>query len=785
MLQYFHAKTIALATNLCRLNPARTFANLKCGLTLATTTTEEPPALSSQHLFFNKIWNLSMQKLLRFLCLMLATSVCTYLSSPSVVNAQDRPQITLGYTMINGRIGPLEATEGEIALVSVQSDKNVSSALDVTVNVTQTGNFVGIVPDNVQYAAPFTHGVLGKNTVTIPAGKNVAIFGIAFTDDRIHENNGTVSVSLAREPTYSVILEPLSARQKTFSVQDDEPEPVFSIETNSVTISDTDSFEVSVTSNIESENQYAINLSISSPLAGLIPSNNQSTTVNFPALTTTQTHTINVAEVATSTTDGHPVSVSIDNSDSYNVNGSKRLIQVNVIDGGNLPTITIAAGNASVSEGAPASFTITNTNSSTSTSKIPINLKISSTGDSLYRIPYDTIELPANASSVSYILPTASDGATTGPAGAITVTLEPSKDYKLGTQKSAMVTITNDGSTQMPILYIDNKSEDGSNRVIDSVTVASSGTTNAEFTVFSNVNPGSSFTVSFQADNVDGAFLGTINNTSPTISFSEVKNSNPTIFSGTLQIPVVQDPASNKKSGIIQVTLVDPTNSAYSVHKVHKSATMRVIKDTSSLPVISITGGGRFEEGQDGVFYLQADRAPSSAIQVTVALTDPQLFLLSSSNRTVEISSTFPVPLYLPTDGDSNQDMDNTITATIQADPAATDTYEVSSVNNSATITVYDNDDLTLPSVQISGSGSSTEGSTVGFTITVTPTPSQPLDVDIDILREGDFFPDEIESKLTKKTVTVPTTGTFRYLEPTVSDAVDEPHGKIYCYYSH
>ena len=153
--------------------------------------------------------------------------------------------------------------------------------------------------------------------------------------------------------------------------------------------------------------------------------------------------------------------------------------------------------------------------------------------------------------------------------------------------------------------------------------------------------------------------------------------------------------------------------------------------------------------------------------------------MLSSSNRTVEISSTIPVPLYLPTDGDSNLDTDNTITATIQADPAATDTYEVSSINNSATITVYDNDDLTLPSVQISGSGSSTEGSTVGFTITVTPTPSQPLDVDIDILREGDFFPDEIESKLTKKTVTVPTTGTFRYLEPTVSDAVDEPHGKI------
>ena len=781
-LQYFPMKIIYAITYLRGSRLTHTFISAISRFFLAVATKQSRPALSSQHPFFNKIWNPSMRKLLRFFCLLLATSLCTYLSSPTGVNAQDRPQITLGYTMINGRIGPLEATEGEIALVSVQSDKNVSSALDVTVNVTQTGNFVGIVPDNVQYPAPFTHGVLGKNTVTIPAGKKVAIFGIAFTDDKIHENNGTVSVSLAREPTYSVILEPLSARQKTFRVQDDEPEPVFSIATMSTIISDTDSFEVSVTSNIGSENQYAINLSISTPFTGLVPSSNQSATINFPALATTQSHTISVADVATSTTDGHPVSVSIDSSDSYNVNLAKRIVQVNVIDGMNLPTVTIAAGSASVSEGAPASFTITSTSASTSPTQI--NLKITSTGDSLYRIPYDTIELPANDTSVAYVLPTESDGATTGSAGRITVTLEPSKDYKLGSQKSAEVTITNDGSTQMPILYIDNKSEtinneNGNNRVSNSVTVTSSGTTNAEFTVFSNVNLGSGFTVSYLAENIDGSFItSSLTGTTQTqfIDFSLVTGGTG-IYSGTLEIPVVQD--ANRKSGEVQVTLIDPTNSTYSVHKVNKSATMRVIKDSSNLPVVSITGGGRFEEGQNGVFYLQADRAPSSAIQVTVALTDPELFLVSRSNRTVEISSTIPVPLYLPTDGDSNLDTDNTVSATIQADPAATDTYEVSSVNNSASITIFDNDNLTLPSVQITGTAPVTEGNTAGFTITVSPAPSQPLEVNIDILREGDFFPDEIESKLTKKTVTIPTTGTYNYLEPTVSDAVDEPHGKI------
>ena len=777
LIQHRCAKIIDAIAYQCDLKLAPAPIVAKYGFITVVATKQDFPALSprlSSSITTRKTFQL---KKLRYLWMLLAISICTSLPSLTGANAQDRPKITLGYTMIDSRIGPLEAAEGELALVSVQSDQNVSNALDVTVNVTQTGNFVGTVPDNVQYAAPFTRGVLGKNTVTIPAGKNVAIIGIAFADDLIHEDDGTVSVSLGKEPTYSIKLEPLSARQKNFSVQDDEPEPVFSIATNAVAISDTDSFEVHVNSSIASENQYAIDLSISSPLSGLITSSNQSASINFTPLATTQSHTINVAEVATSTTDGHPISVRIDSSDSYNVDGSNRLVQVHVIDGGNLPTITIAAGSPSVSEGSPATFIITNT--SASTSIIPINLKISSTGDSLYRIPYDTIELPANETSVTYILPTASDGTTTGPAGSISVSLEPSKDYKLGSQKSAEVTITNDGSRQMPILYIANKNktinnEVGNNRVIDSIEVNSTGTM-AEFTVFSNVNPGTNFTVSFQAANLDGTFLGTISNTSPSINFSEVDNTG--IFSGTLEIPVIQD--TNRKSGEIQVTLIDSTNSTYSVYKLNKSATMRVINDSSSLPVISISGDGRFEEGQEGVFYLQADRAPSSAIQVTIALTDPQLYLLSRSNRTVEISSTAPVPLYLATDGDSNLDMDNTITATIQADPAATDTYEVSSVNNSATITIFDNDDLTLPSVQVSGTGTATEGSTVGFRITVSPTPAQPLDVDIDILREGDFFPDAIESQLIKKTITVPTTGTFDYLEPTVSDAVDEPHGKI------
>ena len=54
------------------------------------------------------------------------------------------------------------------------------------------------------------------------------------------------------------------------------------------------------------------------------------------------------------------------------------------------------------------------------------------------------------------------------PTGSITVTLEPGEGYKLSSQtnqQSQMVTITNDGMAQRPVLYVENKTG------VDSVSV--------------------------------------------------------------------------------------------------------------------------------------------------------------------------------------------------------------------------------------------------------------------------------------------------------------------------
>ena len=707
--------------------------------------------------------------------MLLAVSVCTYLTSLSSVAGQVMPEISLGFTVIDGRIDDSEATEGEIALFSVQSNQNVSSALNISVNVTQSGNFIGTVPADTPRTNQFTNGVVETNTVTIASGKNIAFIGIALIDDEIDEDNGSVTVSLVEGSSYTTTSNP-SKNRKSIIVKDNDLEPVFSIETKSIAVSDTDSFAVRVVSSIQSEKTYAVNLSISSTLAGLIGSSNQSTTLNFAALDTEKTYTVILeSSIATSTTSGHPVTVSINNSDSYYINNSKRSVQVHVINGISLPAVSISEGNSAVSEGSPATFTISIPTAITTATTV--KLGISSTEDRLVRLSNDTVVIPANTTSVSYILPTESDGATTGSAGSITVAILPGKDYKLGSTSSTSVTITNNGATQMPIMFIQNIIG------VNSVTVGSSGT-NAEFTIFSNVNSGSNFSVSYRASNVDGNFISSSiagSDRTQFVNFSPVTGST-TTFSATLEVPVIQD--ANRKSGVIEVTLIDPTTSTYSVRKVLKSATLRVIKDTSTLPVVSITGGGSYEEGQDGIFYLQADRKPSSAKTVTVSLNDPERYILGSSSitssATVEITSTNPVPLVISTDGDTNIESDGTITATINADTASPATYDASaSPNNTATITITDNDHFTIPTLSIVGLASITEGRNAVFTITASRISSQPLAVNIEIKREGDFFPDVIESKLTRKTITIPTSGQYFYVEPTVADAVAEPAGKV------
>ena len=248
------------------------------------------------------------------------------------------PEVYFDYMLINGDVVKSEATEGELILISVKSNTSLNATTNIMINVSQAGNFFTPVLPTTPLAGGFTHGMIGSNTVTIGSGKNVAFIGVATKDDEFDESNGSITFSIERGTGYVRSTDPTKDRTRTILVKDNEPEPKFSIETKYTTVSDTDFFEVSVISSKKSEDTFDVNLTISSTLNGLIAHNNQTAILNFAAKDTVKKHMVPIESgMATNTTDGHPVIVSIDPSDSYNVNKSDRSVQVNVVNGTSLP----------------------------------------------------------------------------------------------------------------------------------------------------------------------------------------------------------------------------------------------------------------------------------------------------------------------------------------------------------------------------------------------------------------------------------------------------------------
>ena len=122
-----------------------------------------------------------------------------------------------------------------------------------------------------------------------------------------------------------------------------------------------------------------------------------------------------------------------------------------------------------------------------------------------------------------------------------------------------MVTITNDGMAQRPVLYVENKTG------VDSVSVGSAGNVNAEFTVYSNVNPSNSMlNISTFVTNLDGNFIasGNTGEKPATLNFSPVTGVS-NLFSADLTVPVILD--TNRKSGEIMVELENDNALMYSV----------------------------------------------------------------------------------------------------------------------------------------------------------------------------------------------------------------------------
>ena len=129
--------------------------------------------------------------------------------------------------------------------------------------------------------------------------------------------------------------------------------------------------------------------------------------------------------------------------------------------------------------------------------------------------------------------------------------------------------------------------------------------------------------------------------------------------------------------------------------------------------------GSAVTEGGDAVFTVSANPAPASALTVTVTVADDAnsdfLAQADEGGKTVTIAGgqTFAT-LTVPTQNDSTDETDGSVTATLQADTG----YTLASPST-ATVAVSDNDELPaiIPVDGIAGSSAVTEGGDAVFTI--------------------------------------------------------------------
>ncbi|MXW41722.1 MAG: hypothetical protein F4Z91_01280, partial [Acidimicrobiia bacterium] len=189
-------------------------------------------------------------------------------------------------------------------------------------------------------------------------------------------------------------------------------------------------------------------------------------------------------------------------------------------------------------------------------------------------------------------------------------------------------------------------------------------------------------------------------------------------------------------------------------------------------PEVSVTAGGGVVEGGDVSFTVTADPAPSAPLQVSVTVSQDGDFGVSTGSQTVTVPTSGSVTVTLITTDDDEDEPDGSVSLSLNAG----DGYIASSVQDTASVVVADDDDplLVTPEVSVTAGGGVVEGGDVSFTVTADPAPSAPLQVSVTVSQDGDFG-----VSTGSQTVTVPTSGSVTVTLITTDDDEDEPDGSV------
>ncbi len=278
----------------------------------------------------------------------------------------------------------------------------------------------------------------------------------------------------------------------------------------------------------------------------------------------------------------------------------------------------------------------------------------------------------------------------------------------------------------------------------------------ASFTVTASPAPTANLDVTVDVSQ-DGDFAASTGSRRVTI---------PTSGSATLRVATTND-TKHEADGSVTATVGH--GSGYLVSWAAGSATVAVSDDDipSATPEISIAAGAGITEGGNAAFTLAANPEPTSALAVSVSVSQTGDFGVATGSQTVSIPTTGSYTLTVATVNDGVDEADGSVTATVNASQG----YTVSSTAGSSTVAILDDD---VPEISITGGYGINEGGNASFTLTANPTPHAPLSVSVAVTQTGDYG-----ASIGSQTVTIPTTGSATLTVATSDDSVDEADGSV------
>ena len=221
------------------------------------------------------------------------------------------------------------------------------------------------------------------------------------------------------------------------------------------------------------------------------------------------------------------------------------------------------------------------------------------------------------------------------------------------------------------------------------------------------------------------------------------------------------------------VTATIDSNNSYTVSSSKGSATLAVADD--DVPALSIASDGNVTEGTAASFTVSASPTPHSALTASVGVSATGSFGVTTGAQTVTIPTSGSKSFTVATSGDSTDEPDGTVTATLNSGTG----YTVSTSAGTAMTTVSDDDDPPPPAdpvVSIAAGPDITEGGKASFTVTITPRPSANVGVAITLTESGDFRPANEQRDVG---VVIFTSRPYTFTVNTTDDSTDEPDGSV------